>query len=419
MGDLAACVGWDWADQEHEVCMRAEGSEQVEREQVRGTPEALHAWARKIEQRFGGKSVGVCIETSRAAVIWALSSYAHIVLYPVNPKSAASFREAFYPSGKKDDPVDADVLMVMLDKHRDKIRPLKPADADTRVLGMLSEYRRKLVGDLVRNTNRLRDVLKSYYPQGLELAGELDTPLACDLIERWPSLEKVRRARASTLRTFYVQHRSRSKELMERRLEIARTAVALTNDPAMIESGIIQATGLVRVVRALLESIAEVEQQIGDRYQAHSEHDLIDSFPGAGPAIGPRLIALLSSDRERFGSHEELQRMTGVAPVTSSSGGRNGTISVHRRLKRSKFLHQTIVEWAGHSLQSSQWAREYYATKVAAGMSRFMILRSLGYKWLRILYRCWKTRVLYNEQAHQDELIRRRSPLAGRLLPAA
>ncbi|HXI14602.1 MAG TPA: transposase [Thermoanaerobaculia bacterium] len=146
MGDLAAYVGWDWADQEHEVCMRVEGSQQVEREQVRGTPEALHAWARKIEQRFGGRPVGVCIETSRAAVIWALCSYAHLILFPVNPKSAASFREAFYPSGKKDDPVDADVLMMMLDKHGEKLRPLKPADPDTRALGMLSEYRRKLVG---------------------------------------------------------------------------------------------------------------------------------------------------------------------------------------------------------------------------------------------------------------------------------
>ncbi|HXI13735.1 MAG TPA: transposase [Thermoanaerobaculia bacterium] len=272
---------------------------------------------------------------------------------------------------------------------------------------------------LVRETNRLRAVLKSYYPQALELVGDLDTPMACDLIERWPSLDKIVRSRPSTLRAFYTQHRSRSKELMEQRLEIARTAVALTRDPAMIESGSIQATGLVRVVRALLESIAEVDQTIAERYQAHAEHKLIDSFPGAGAVIGPRLIALLSSDRERFESHEDLQRMTGVAPVTSRSGGRDGTISVHRRLKRSKFIHQTIVEWAGHTLKSSQWAREYYATKEATGASRFKILRSLGYKWLRILYHCWKTRVLYNEQTHQEGLIRRRSPLAARLLPAA
>lgn len=418
MGDLVAYVGWDWADKEHEVCMREEGSEHVEREQVRGTPEALHTWARKIEQRFGGKPVGVCIETSRAAVIWALCSYAHLVLYPVNPKSAASFREAFYPSGKKDDPVDADVLMVMIDKHREKMRPLKPADPDTRVLGMLSEHRRTMVGELVRNTNRLRDVLKSYYPQALDLVADLDTVLACDLIERWPSLDSLQRARPSTLRTFYVQHRSRSKELMDNRLEIARSAVALTTDRAMIESGIIQVTGLVRVTRALLESIDEVEQQIADRYEAHSEYELIDSFPGAGRVIGPRLIALLTADRDRFGSPEELQRMTGVAPITVRSGGRRGTISVHRRIKRSKFLHQTIVEWAGHSLKSSLWAREYYVSKQATGMSRFKILRSLGYKWLRVLYHCWKTGVLYNEQLHVDELIRRRSPLAGRLLPA-
>lgn len=415
---LAAFVGWDWADREHEVRLREAGSDRIEKQKVAGTPVGLHEWAAEMRSRFQGRPVGVCIETCRGAVIWALMAYDHIVLYPVNPKSAASFRETFHPSGKKDDPVDSDVLLELIYKHEERLKPLDPADPATRSLGILSEHRRKLVHDVVRETNRLRANLKSYFPQAFELIGDLDAPMSCEFLKQWPSLTDVKRARPATLRKFYHSHGSRSKVRIEARLALVPKSVALTDDPAVVESGIAVTRSLVRVIAALVESIAEIEAQQLSIYTTHPEHDLIDSFPGLGPILGARVAALLGSDRDRFASHCELQQLTGVAPVTKSSGGKNGVISVHRRLKRSKFLHQTVVEWGGQSINNSNWARAFYDMKRAEGHGHWAALRALGFKWLRILFRCWKNQKPYLEATHIEALKKSGSPVVAHLKAA-
>lgn len=417
MSEFAALVGWDWADREHEIHLREVGSETSEESQIGGSAEQIHEWAAQMQSRFAGRKIGVCIETSRGAVIWALMNYEHIVLYPVNPKSAAGFRESLYPSGKKDDPVDAGVLLEMIVKHRDKLRPFAPADEETRSLGMLSEFRRKLVGQRVDTTNALRSNLKSYFPQALELAGELDTDLACDFLERWASLSELQRAKSQTLRTFYTKHRCRSREKIDERVALASRALALTQDRAVLHCGALTTRSLVHLIRTLLEEIDRVDAAIAEIYLNHGEYELIDSMPGIGPVLGPRLIAILGSDRSRFESREELQCLSGAAPITSRSGGRNGTITVHRRLKRSKFIHQTVVEWANCAMKGgSVWAKAFYEDQRAKGKGRYVALRALAYKLLRILYHCWKTRTRYSEEAHQQSLVRRGSPLAAKLV---
>jgi hypothetical protein len=38
-------------------------------------------------------------------------------------------------------------------------------------------------------------------------------------------------------------------------------------------------------------------------------------------------------------------------------------------------------------------------------------VRALAFKWIRILYRCWQTRTLYDEVVYLKALERRGSPL--------
>ncbi len=299
--------------------------------------------------------------------------------------------------------------MKMLEGHREDLRCFVPADAATRKLTLLNEQRRKLVDESVRLTNRLRDNLKDYFPQALELVGELNTPMACAFLLRWPSLDKLKRAKEQTVREFYRSHRSRSSARLDARLERIRNAVALTEDEAIVEVGRIVVVSLVPVISALLEAIAKVDVELDATYRSHHEHGLIDSFPGLGSVMGPRVLAILGSDRTRFESAQELQCLTAAAPVTIQSGN---TRLVQRRYRRSAFVHQSVVEWAGHSLRSSVWARAFYDAKRAAGKSHWVALRALAFKWLRILYRCWKDRTPYDEQRYIQSLARAGSPLA-------
>ena len=56
-----------------------------------------------------------------------------------------------------------------------------------------------------------------------------------------------------------------------------------------------------------------------------------------------------------------------------------------------------IHEWALHSIAYSDWAREYYEQQRAKGKRRNTAIRSLAFKWIRILFRCWKTNRQYDE----------------------
>jgi transposase len=410
--EFAAHVGWDWADKEHELSVSS-GGRPARKEIVGGSANAIHEWAAAQLKRYDGAPIAVCIESSRGTAVHALMCYPHIVLHPVNPKSASLLREALFPSQKKDDPVDADVLRQFVEKHRDRLHPLNPGDAATRKLGLLSEHRKKIVNGITQVTNRLRSNLKDYYPQALELIGDLDTQLACDFLEQWPTLQQLKRARPTTIETFFRRHNSRSAERIAERLAIISSARVLTDDRALVEGGSIKTACDVLELRGKLAARAQIDKAIGDEYPEHPDYALINSFPGVGPVIGPRLIGLLGLDRDRFTSAKQLQQFTGIAPITRQSGGRKGAKSVHRRLARPKFPHQTIVEWAGLSIPHSPWAMAYYEQLIARGLRHYAALRALGYKWLRILFQCWATATPYSEQRHIAELARRGSPVAA------
>ena len=62
---FAACIGIDWADQKHDVCLAVPGSEALERLQLEHTPEALNEWVGTLRRRFGGRCLAVAVEQTR------------------------------------------------------------------------------------------------------------------------------------------------------------------------------------------------------------------------------------------------------------------------------------------------------------------------------------------------------------------
>jgi hypothetical protein len=113
------------------------------------------------------------------------------------PARLASYRESFSNSGAKDDPTDAALLVDYLLRHRDQLRVWQPDTPATREVQLLAEARRDAVDQRTRLSNQLTAVLKRYYPQALVLVGfDVDTPLACDFLAKWPTLAAVQ-ARAS------------------------------------------------------------------------------------------------------------------------------------------------------------------------------------------------------------------------------
>jgi transposase len=402
-----ALIGIDWADAKHDVCLQAAGSEQREFDCIPHQVEQIEHWVHSIHKRFGGP-IAVGLELSKGPIVYALQKYDFLVLFPINPSTLAKYREAFQPSRAKDDPTDAELALDLLLRHPERFRPLKAQSVEMRTLLSLVEQRRRLVNDKIRITNRLRNALKQYYPQTLEWFEHLDTTLFCDFITRWPTLVQVKRARKNTLQTFFHEHNMRFAHVLEARVQAIKAATPLTRDEAVITPYKLQAQVLAEQLQVTLQAIARYDDAIAELAPKHPDYALFSSLPGAGPALAPRLLVAFGEQRERFASAADVQKYSGIAPVTERSGQKSW---VHWRWQCPTFLRQTFVEWAAQTINKSYWAGAYYRQQREKGCSYQVALRALAFKWIRILYRCWQTRTSYNEAAYLNALKRRGSPL--------
>jgi hypothetical protein len=209
-----------------------------------------------LRQRFDGRPVAVCFEQTRGAIAYALLKYDFLVLFPLPPARLAKYRESFSSSGAKDDPTGAALLVDYLLRHREQLRVWRPDTPATRELLLLAEARRDAVNQKTRLSNQLTDVLKRYFPQALVLVGQdVDTPLACDFLARWPTLAAVQAAVPATLRKFYYAHYCRQEERIVERLALVKSAIPLTNDTALIQAGTLQVQCLVAQIRVLRKTI--------------------------------------------------------------------------------------------------------------------------------------------------------------------
>jgi len=405
---IAACVGLDWGDTLHFGALLPAGSKQIESFTVPQTPEAIDDWANALRERFGGRPVAVCLEQSRGPLIYALLRFDFLILCPINPKQLARYRDAVRPSGSKDDPGDAAIILDFLVKHPDRIRVWNPDRADVRLLGQLTEMRRTLVDQRVALSNSLKSHLKHFFPQAIALFDDdITAAIACAFLKRWPTLDKLQRARPQTLRKFFYGHRCRSEQKLQARLELIAAAKPLTTDPAVIEAHCLMAQALIAQLDSLRRPQATIEMRIGELMEQNEDAKLFQELPGAGVALAPRLLAAFGSDRERYQSADELACYCGEAPVTKQSGKMR---IVHFRWSCPKFLRQTFHEFAWCSTRYCDWARAYYDMKKSQGKSHHQAVRALAVRWIRILFRCWKTNRPYDETRYIESLKKRNSP---------
>ena len=133
--------------------------------------------------------------------------------------------------------------------------------------------------------------------------------------------------------------------------------------------------------------------------------------------MAPRLLAAFGSLRERFANANEIQSFSGIAPVVSRSGETHRWI--HFRWACAKFLRQTFHEFGALSIPHCAWAREFYERQRAKGKGHHATVRSLAFKWIRILFRCWQSRTPYQKDIYLRALAQRSAPAAQQKVPQA
>ncbi|WP_316431703.1 transposase [Leptolyngbya sp. NK1-12] len=176
--------------------------------------------------------------------------------------------------------------------------------------------------------------------------------------------------------------------------QIATSGIPLTEDPAIVEPMQWLVQPLIGQLKPLLLRLTEITLKIDACFTALPDAALFAALAGAGEHLAPRLLAAFGEDRLRFDNAQQMMCYFGIAPVRESSGKKNW---VPWRWSCPIFLRQTFVEWANQSRHHCAWAQTYYRMQRAKGNSHPAAMRSLAFKWIRILFRCWKNREAYDE----------------------
>jgi len=404
---FSAYIGIDWADSKHDICLQAANEAKRKFSVIEHKVDKIDEWVESLLKQYKAP-IAIAIELSKGPIINALQKYDCFVIFPINPSTLATYRLAFKSSRAKNDPGDAELALDLLIRHPERFNALTPQSAEIRALSSLVEARRNLVDDKNRLTNRLRASLKQYYPQTLEWFDRIDTHLFCNFITRWPTLLQAKRARQNTLIKFFLENHMRFPKVIEKRLTAIKKASPLTNDEAVIIPHRLQSLNLVAQIHVILDAIEQYDSEIERIAKQQADYELFNSLPGTGSALTPRLMVAFGEQRERFQSAAEMQMYSGIAPVTEQSGKKQW---IHWRWQCPTFLRQTFVEWAGQTINKSIWADAYYHQQRSKGCTHQTALRSLAFKWIRIVYHCWKTQTPYDELLYLKALKQRGSTL--------
>lgn len=408
LAPASVLIGIDWADKEHAFACRTPDGK-LYRGSFNQSPSAIREWVEFWTQKYPNIPLEVCIESSRGTLVNAFREFPCVHIYPVNPKALANYRSAFAHGGGKNDPVDARLILRFIEQNRDQLRPLQKDSPETSELFALTVQRRQLVEERVALANRLSALWKQYFPAICDLKpSKAYSEFVIKLTLKYPTLDLVQKAGKTKLRKFF--YSIGTKEKMESRLELLMNSVPITTDPVILRTCARQCQAIAAQIDVLNQSIKGYDAEIKRLVKQHQDYPIVATLPGASDNTHARLIAALGDDRNRYDSAEALQAAAGIAPITTQSGKSR---YVKARWACSKFLKQTFHEYAGLSIAKCDWARRYYEQMLAKGKSKQMARRALAYKWLRIIYRCWKTSQPYNETHYLARLKETGSKLAS------
>ena len=404
-------IGLDRSDQKADLCLIDTRTGQRRAEIIATAPEALWEWLLELRQQQPQARVGLCLEQPAVHLIAFLESYDWITLHPINPITLQKYREAFVTSRAKDDAKDADYLADLLLTHHAKLKPWAPEDSATRAVQQLVFHRRAVVDERTALSNRLIALLKSYFPQALELCGQdLWRPLATAFLLKWPSLQAVQKAKPATVKQFYYLHGSRSAKLMEQRLALIEKAVPVTDETAVIESFILRVQLVCRQLQLTQKAIAQFDRQIAAAYDAHPDRMIFASLPGAGPVLGPRLLASMgrnangSARRRIYNTTRASPRSPSAAAAVVTSTGVTSVRSSTGRVSMSMPRRAFCGAAGRRRIICNNGPRAVPTTRRCG---------RLAFKWQRIIWRCWQDRQPYEEQKYEAALRKQGSPLVA------
>jgi transposase len=397
---MGLTCGIDWAEDHHNVAVVDESGNVLAERRIgvgaAGFADLLSALADCGERP--DQLIPVAIESSSLLLVAALLAGGRTV-YAINPLAVSRYRDRYRASRAKSDPRDAIVLANILRTDAHAHRPI-PSDSDAvKALRVLTRAQQDAVWDRVGLTNRIRGVLRRYYPAAIaafERGGKhrLDSP-ACRLILRTaptPSAaSKLSRARLQAL--LRRAGRTRGIDAEAQRLQTYLRRPELRQPLAVEDAMGIQLQALIDQLDSICQAIEVLTAAAEQLFQSHPSAVIITSMPAVGPLTGARLLAEIGDDSTRFPDARALKAYAGAAPITKASGKSHHV--GYRRAKNDRIVAAGYA-WMRAALLHDLACRAYYQRRRRAGDRHVGAQRNLFNKLLGKLYHCLQTGDLYD-----------------------
>lgn len=389
-------VGIDWAEDHHDVCILDADGRQSARFRI---VDGLHG-LRKLHGRLADHAedpdqVVIGLETDRGLLIDALVS-AGYELFAINPLSVSRYRDRHTVSGAKSDKQDAKVLADLVRTDRHNHRPVAADSELVHAIKVLARTHQNLLWTRQRHVNQLRSALREYYPAALEAFGtDLGHSDATAVLARAPTPEQGRRLSKAQIRSA-LKRGGRQRNLERRAAEIRDVLrrEQLAAPPLVADAFGVTTAALVPVIVALTGQIAQVEDQLVERFEQHPDAEVILSLPGLGHILGARVLAEFGDAPNRYQDARARRNYAGMAPVTIASGTSKAVVA---RFKRNRRLADACWHWALCALTASPGARAHYDAHNPGPHTSRTARRKLANKLVGILHGCLTHRRPYEE----------------------
>lgn len=417
-------VGIDWAEEFHDIALGKPDRGVIEQFRIpHGRAGVGLLIKRCLALEPDAADVRVVLETRHGLLVEALVD-AGFTVVPVNPDLVARRRG---PARKKDDAEDARICCLLaLDPHT-TLRPLIPHGDAGSELRAIARDDERAARDQRRLLNRMRTDLVVTFPEAITLAAscgrDLSSLTMLRLLQRWPTRDELATATRQDLVEFA---RAGRHGWPDRFADQVRDALASPGLPVRACLVRAKSAGIRLTATQLLALHAarrDWERRMGelllggardsrgrppadpDTGAAFPGGDIYLSFPGLGDRLAARVAGEIGEQITAFDSPNALQCYAGTAPVTRRSGKRDYVVA--KRLAHNRYLGAAVHQWAFCSLSRSDWAREFYDAKIAAGKPCHAALRALSNRWVEILWHCLSRGIVYDEATHQANRGRR------------
>jgi transposase len=387
--------GIDWSEGQQDVAIVDKQARVLARARIAEDVAGFSQLLALLAEHGNGEpaSIDIAIETDKGLLVAALVA-AGLTVFPINPRAAARYRERHAQAGGKSDRGDAVMLANILRTDRHAHRPL-PADSElARAIKATTRAHQEAIWARQQTTNRLRSLLRDYYPQALIAFPNLTHRAAASVLRAAPTPQAAAQLTLSQVVTLLkAAGRRNDAGLAEKITQILR-APAL-RQPASVEQALgVAAVGLIEVIAAMSAAITALEAQLATVFDAHTQAGIVISFPGLGPILGARILGELGDDSQRFTDARAVRNFAGTAPITRASG-RSRWVSARRICNRR--LGDACHWWAFAALTKSAGARAHYDQRRGAGDTHNAALRNLANKLLAKLWHCLQTNTPYDE----------------------